>query len=76
MANLKVARRDKNAGSEDGRYSAVGDRGGAGVDDENLKGSTFRVREAARSRMAVRWGVRFESTSRFFAGVAALLPKK
>lgn len=59
---MNVASRDRNAGIEDGRYSAVGGSGGAGVDDwpENLNGIAFLVRVAARVRIAVRCGVLLE----------------
>lgn len=58
VTNLNVAKRDRKAGMEDGRYSAVIGSGGA---DENLKGSVLRVRVAARVRMAVRCGVLFDA---------------
>lgn len=60
VASLNVAKRERNAGIDEGRYSAVGGSAGAGVDEPGkLKGSAFRVRVAARLRMAVRWGVLF-----------------
>lgn len=59
---MNVDSRDKNAVIEEGRYSAVIDRMGAG-DDENLNGNAFRVRFAARDRIAVRCGASFENGS-------------
>jgi hypothetical protein len=56
VASLKVARRDRKAGIDEGRYSAVGGRAGAGVVAEpgKLNGSAFLVRVAARLSIAVR----------------------
>jgi hypothetical protein len=58
--SLYVARRDKNDGSDDGRYSAVAGSVGAGelwVCTGNLNENVFLVLDAARVRIAVRWGV-------------------
>jgi hypothetical protein len=59
VASLNVARRARNEGIDDGRYSAVGGSGGGGVAGD-AKGRALRVRDAARARIAVRWGVLLE----------------
>ena len=72
--SLNVARRDKNEGSEDGRYSAVAGSAGAGelwVWAGNLKENVLLVLDAARVRIAVRWGV-FLVTSGFSTGWALM----
>lgn len=58
---MNVDSRDKNAGIEEGRYSAVGGRAGTGEGAENLDGNALRVRVAARVSIAVRCGVFFEN---------------
>lgn len=60
--SLYVARRDKNEGSDDGRYSAVAGSVGAGELwpwAGNLNENVLLVLDAARVRIAVRWGVFF-----------------
>ena len=61
VVSLYVARRERNEGRDDGRYSAVGGNGGAGVCDcdGNLNVNASFVFDAARFRMAVRCGVLF-----------------
>lgn len=69
VASLKVDKRARNEDIDDGRYSAVDGSGVAvdGVVFENLKGKVFRVRVAARLRMAVRWGVLLERVPRLLS---------
>ena len=70
--SLYVARRDKNDGSDDGRYSAVAGSVGAGelwVWAGNLNENVLLVLDAARVRIAVRWGV-FLMTSGLSVGWA------
>ena len=60
VVSLYVARRDKKDGSDDGRYSAVAGSVGAGelwVCTGNLNENVFLVFDAARVKIAVRWGV-------------------
>jgi hypothetical protein len=75
VASLNVDSRDKNAGIEEGRYSAVGGSAGAGEDEgpENLNGNALRVRVAARVRIAVRCGVFFENVREDSSVVGLLL---
>lgn len=66
---MNDARRERKDGIDDGLYSEV--ESGVVIFDarlENLKGRALRVCEAARVRMAVRWGVFLESVSIFFEG--------
>lgn len=71
VASLKVANRDRKDGMDEGRYS-VADEDGCGdcssvvFDGDPLRG----VREAARDKTAVRWGVLFDQASEFRPGVS------
>ena len=58
VASLKVARRDKNDGMDDGRYSVDEFRAEIGTTRvAALKGKACRVREAVRARIFARCGV-------------------
>lgn len=56
---MNVAKRARNEGMDDGRYSAVRASGVGGA-ALNVKGRALRVRVAARARIAERWGVLFD----------------